>query len=288
MIKRINRSIRRGGGLLLLAFTLNICVADDLDRLGMPVFYGEKNEGYGLVIYEYQAKTEAEMQKKNEIEHEIEFLAYLRPSEDDDVIGFRTKLQPRAAKTSDGEDIYAGDGKGKKNEYSAMLARPEYRDRKSNPLEMAYVELAECLLDGPGAFVDELELDALAIVAEDREMEDFPAVVADRFVDVGHGIEIQVTAMEVKAKGLMTVILDVKRSGGKGSTIVDSLYALNKDGDVIGGGRWINELDIFAKNCKYEMALLLENEVTAAAFRVVLATEYEIVPVPIVVQKLYQ
>ena len=126
--------------------------------------------------------------------------------------------------------------------HTAVIARPDFQDRKGKPIEMAYVELSQCELDAPGAHVEDLELNAFAVVAEDRESEEFPAVVADRFQDVGHNVAIQVTSMEVKAKGLMIVKLDVKRSGGKSDTIVDSLYALNEDGDVIGGGPWINEL----------------------------------------------
>ena len=188
----------------------------------------------------------------------------------------------------DGDDIYAGKGKGKREEYSAVIPQPGFQDRKGKLMEMAYIELAQCELDEPGAYVDELELNALAVVCKKRVSEEFPAVVADRFLELGHNISIQVTAMEVKAEGVMTVKLDVKRSGGKRDTIVDELFALNEDGDVIGGGRWINELDIFAKHCEYEMELRLDDEVTISNFKVVLATRYEIVEVPIVVEELYK
>ena len=254
----------------------------------MPVFFGDEDDGYGLVVFEYEASTDAKLLRKKDIKHEIEFKALLRPSEDDDVIGFRTALAPKEALNEDGDNIIADEGKGRRDLHSAVYPRQDYPDRKGRPIDMAYVELTPCELDQPAAFVEELEVHALAVVAEERESEKFPAVVADRFLDVGHNVAIQVTAMEVKAEGVMTVKLDVKRSGGKRDTIVDSLYALNEDGDVIGGGRWINELDIFAKHCEYEMLLILEDEVTITNFQVVLATEYEIVSVPIVIEKLYQ
>ena len=281
-------------GLLLFAVSTLLCLvspvslADELEKLGMPVFFGEEDEDYGLVVLEYDASTNAKFQRKKEIKHEIEFKALLRPNEDDDVIGFRTALEPKEALTEDGDDILADEGKGRRDLHSAVYPRQDYPDRKGKPMNLANVELTPCELDQPGAYVEELEVHALAVIAEERESEEFPAVVADRFLDVGHNVSIQVTAMEVKARGVMTVKLDVKRSGGKRDTIVDSLYALNEDGDVIGGGRWVNELDIFAKHCEYEMLLILDDEVTITNFQVVLATEYEIVPVPIVIEKLYQ
>ena len=281
-------------GLFLFAAFAVLCLvppalfADELEKLGMPVFFGEDDDGYGLAVFEYEASTDANLLRKKDIKHEIELKALLRPSEDDDVIGFRTALEPKKAENEDGDNIIADPGKGRRDLHSAVYPRQDYPDRKGKPIEMAYVELTPCELEQPAAYIEELEVHALAVVAEERETEEFPAVVADRFFDVGHNVSIQVTAMEVKAKGVMTVKLDVKRSGGKRDTIVDSLYALNEDGDVIGGGRWINELDIFAKHCEYEMLLILQDEVTITNFQVVLATEYEIVPVPIVIEKLYQ
>ncbi|MEO0475537.1 MAG: hypothetical protein AAF085_06150 [Planctomycetota bacterium] len=287
------RPIKRG--LLLFAASLLLCSfvgptwADkDLEQLGMPVFYGEDDEEYGLIVTEYQASTEAKLVRKKDVTHEIELLGYIRPSEDDDIIGFSTTLEPKKALTEDGDDILAGQGRSGREEYSAVVPRLDFTNRKGKPLEMAFVEINQCELDQPGAYIEELEVQAVSIVAKDREEEEFPAVVADRFLDVGHNVAIQVTAMEVKGRGVMTVKLDVKRSGGKRDTIVDALYALNEDGDVIGGGRWINELDIFAKHCEYEMLLLLEDEVTISNFKVVLATKYELEPVPIVIEKLYQ
>lgn len=267
---------------------LSAALADDLEKSGMPTFFGEDDDGYGLVIYEYDARTEASFKNKREIEHEIKFLGYLRPSKADDVIGFRTRLQPIKALNKKGEDVFAGEGKGRRDLHSAVIPNSEISDRKGKPIEMAYVELSQCELDQPGANVESLELHALAVVGKKRASKEFSAVVADQFIDVGHNVSIQVTAMEIKTQGLMTVKLDVKRAGGKREAIVDSLYALNHDGDVIGGGRWINQLDIFDKDCEYEMLLLLDDEVTITNFRVVLATQYEIVEVPIVVEKLYQ
>jgi hypothetical protein len=262
--------------------------ADELQKLGLPAFFGDEDDGYGIVIHKYTANSKGEYGKKQEIEHEIEFEGLIRPSDDDDIIGFRSTLRTVEARDEDGDDLYAGDERRKREKYSAVIPRPQYTSRRGGSMQMAFIELKECMLDKPGAFVDELELHALAIKAKDRESEVFPAVVADRFLDVGHNIAIQVTAMEVKAEGVMNVTLDVQRGGGKGDTIVDSLYALNEDGDVIGGGRWINELDIFAKECEYEMVLLLEGEVTISKFKVVLATKYEIVPVPFIIENLYQ
>lgn len=287
------RPIKRG--LLLFAACMLLCSfvgpawADkDLEQLGMPVFYGEDDEEYGLIVTEYQASTEAKLVRKKDVTHEIELLGYIRPSEDDDIIGFSTTLEPKKALTADGDDILARQGRSGREEYSAVVPRLDFTNRKGKPLEMAFVEINQCELDQPGAYIEELKVQAVSIVAKDREEEEFPAVVADRFLDVGHNVAIQVTAMEVKGRGVMTVKLDVQRSGGKRDTIVDALYALNEDGDVIGGGRWINELDIFAKHCEYEMLLILEDEVTITNFKVVLATKYELEPVPIVIEKLYQ
>ncbi len=263
-----------------------LIAADDLDDLDLPTF--RDRDGYALAVTEYESASEADLLDDDPPEHTLGLTGVLQAPEDVDVLCFRTTLLADAAENEDGDDLLLQGRNRKAEEYAAVLPHKELTGRRGEPLQLAEAELASVELDRPAYEVEMLELQASAVVVEERESEELPAIVADRFIDIGHGTKARVKSMEIGKRGIMTVKLDIERSGGTTGPVIDSLYALNADGDAIGGGRWTNELDLFADGYEVELAFALNAERKIDALRIVLATEYEVVPVKFEVEGLFQ
>ena len=200
-----------------------LVASDALEKLDVPVFYDE-DEDYGLAIIEYKSTTSAKLIKGDGRAYEVEFDAFILAPEKADVIGFRSEMLARSAKDDRRKELLIPDRKRKADEYVAVLAHPDYTDRRRDPLMLAKIELPTAELKRPGYEVDELEVEAYAVVVEDRESEEIDAIVDDQFVDLGNDMRVRVTAIEIKGrKGVMSIKLDVKRKAGDRGAVIDSI-----------------------------------------------------------------
>lgn len=273
------------GSSVLLADLLTPARADDLDRLKLPIV---RSDDYALAITAYSANSEADLIKGRATEHSLSLDGLLYAEEDEDVLCFQTRLVAKSA-LDDRDEELLDFKRGKKDQnYAAVLPNADFPGRGGKPIPLTGVELADIDLQAPAYKVETLILEATAVVIKEREDEELSAEVADRFVDLGHDIQVQVTAKEVDAKGMMTIKLDLRRARGDKGALVDSLYALNSRGKVIGGGRWTNELDLFAGAYEVEMVFPLNQERTVDKLRLVLATEYEVQKVQFEIEELFQ
>lgn len=264
-------------------------VADDLKALKVPVY--RDRAGYGLAVTEYSLQTQAELIDGEAPEHTLELSGLLQPPDKADVLCFSTTLLAESAEDARGKDLLLPQRRrgNKDQQFKALLPSSEYRTRRGEPLLLSPVTLDSIELDQAGYRVEELTVVATAVVVEDRESEEIDAEVSGEFIDIGHDMQVRVSSKEVDKKGEMTVKLNVKRSGDKRSPVIDSLYALNKKGKPIGGGRWTNELDLFAKGYEVELIFpLTGDENSVDQLRIVLATEYEIEDIELVIEELFQ
>lgn len=281
--------IRNFSLLMLVLLALCLCPplrADELEDEGLPVF--RDKAGYTLAVTEYESASEVKLLGKETPKYTLTITGLLREPEDADVLCFRTTLTPRSAKNDKGDELLVPQRKREQAEYAAVLPHEKLKDRRGDAILVAESELSSVELSRPAYEVDEMDIEANAILVRDRVSEEVPAIVADSYHDIGHDTQVKVKAMEVDKKGVMTVNLDIKRSAGDRAAIIDSVYALNADGDVIGGGRWTNELDLFASGYTVEMVFPLNNERKLDKLRVVLATRYEQVPIRLTLEKFFQ
>ncbi|MFN3168356.1 MAG: hypothetical protein ACE37H_14960 [Phycisphaeraceae bacterium] len=271
---------------LCCVFVLPLYAEDDIDRLGLPVI--ETRGGFTLSVIEYEASTQHDLLDDDPAEHSVSLTGWLRAPGDKDVLCFATTLLAVSAEDDEGDELIVPKRKRAKEEYAAVLPSAKVNDREGEPIRLAEAELDPVDLRRPGYEIEELVVEARAVVMKETETAEMKAVVADRFIDVGHAHQVQVASMEVDKRGLMTVKLNVRRTGGTRGPVIESLYALNDRDAVIGGGRWTNELDLFANNYEVEMQFPLNEDKTAAKLRVVFATEYEIETIKFTIKKLYQ
>lgn len=261
-------------------------LADELEKAGLPVY--RNADGFTLAVTEYQATTEADFLKNDPPEYEVELSALLRPAEDMDVLCFQTEMQAASAEGDRGKELLLPSRKRRGADFAAVLPHAEFKDRRGRPIPMVESELKGVELRRPAYEIETMTIAVNAVFVEQRESEAVPAIVADRFVDIGHDTEVKVTAMEVDDKGVMKVSLNVRRAAGARSAVIDSVFALDDDGDAVGGGRWTNELDLFADSYDMELEFPLQGKPTIDKLRVVLATKYAVEPVRFEVEGLFQ
>jgi hypothetical protein len=262
--------------------------ADDLKGLNLPVY--RDRAGYGLAVTEYSLQTDAEFLNDDDPEHTLELAGLLQSPEKEDVLCFSTTLAVKEVEDARGRDLLRpGRKRNQSKKFMALVPSMKYKDRRGDPLYLCESELESISLDRPGTEVDKLVVVATAIIVKDRETKEISADVADRFNDVGFGTSVQVSSIEVDKKSEMTVSLSVKHTGNKDLPVIDSVYALDKRGKRMGGGRWSNELELFGKRYEVELVFpLIGDEKSIDQFQIVLATEYEIEKIELTIEDLFQ
>ncbi|MBX2851946.1 MAG: hypothetical protein KTR15_09400 [Phycisphaeraceae bacterium] len=263
-------------------------LADDLKGLKVPVY--RDRDGYGLAVTEYSLQTEAELLDDEAPEHTLELAGLLQPPGKADVLCFSTTVVAKSVEDARGRDLMLPQRKrNNAKKFRALVPSLKFKDRRGDPLYLCESELESISLDRPGTEVDKLVVVATAVIVKDRETEEISADVADRYNDVGFGTSVQVSAIEVDKKSEMTVRLNVKHTGNKDLPVVDSVYALDKRGKPMGGGRWSNELELFGKRYEVELVFPLRgDEKSIDKFQIVLATEYDIEQVELTIEGLFQ
>ena len=260
--------------------------AAELDDEVMPVF--QNDDDYTLVVTNYKATSEADLLKGDAPEYEFEIKTLLNAPKDVDVLCFQTEMQVKSAQGDRGKDLLVAKRGKQGKEYAAVLPRFPFEDKRGKPLSFSPSELKGAELRRPAYEVKRFTVEVNAVLVEKRESKEVPAIVADRLIDIGHDTEVQVTAMEVSQKGVMKVNMKVRRPPGTRAALVDSVFALDDDGDVVGGGRWTNELELFDRDYDVELEFELKGKPTIEKLRVVLATKYELKPIQIEVEGLFQ
>jgi len=271
---------------LLTLLAAPAALADDLDDQGLPVV--RNRAGYALAVTEYSTATDASFQNNEPAEHTLSLEALVRPEEDADVLCFATTLVATSARGDRRKELLLPGRAERGKEFKAVLPMPAYKTRRGEPIALSAAELSKVELSRPAYEVRTLTCEIDAVLVERRDSETVPAIVADRYIELGHDTRVKVAAMEVNNKGIMTIKMNVKRPPGRRGAVVDSVYALDDDGDAVGGGRWQNELDLFADAYDVELEFPLEGKPTIPSLRIVLATEYEVKPVRFEIEGLFQ
>ena len=267
---------------------LHLATANDLEDSDLPVFEDEGGDGYFIAITGYDTSSRAEFDDRDPFKHTASLDVVLQAPDGEDVLCFATKIKAVSAKNEDNDDLKERDRRRSRGntEFKAALPSEKYEGRRGKPLNIAEAEMPEITLSRPAYEIEELVLEATAVVVEKRESTEIPAEVADRFIDIGNDTSVKVTLMKVD-RGKMRVELDLKRPEGDKAAVLDAVYALNDRGRIVGGGKWINELDIFDKDydCNLEFEFLGDDSIES--LRVVLATKYKVVPVRFEVEELF-
>jgi hypothetical protein len=265
---------------------LSAAWADDLEGLKLPAY--RNDDGYGLGVTEYSFETNADLLEGESPEHSIELSGLLQAPDKEDALCFSSTLIVKSVEDARGRDIMRPQRKKRKDlKFNALIPSLEYKDRRGEPLQLCETELDAVELNRPGSEVAEMVVVATTVVVKQRTTEEIDAEVSDRYYDIGLGSSIQVSSMEIGKKSEMTVKLKIKHTGNKDIPVIDSVIALDSRGKPLGGGRWTNELELFAKSYDVELKFPLKGQ-DVAKFQVILATEYDIEQVELTIEDLFQ
>ena len=262
-------------------------IADDLEDQGLPVF--RNRGGFALAVSEYEAKTEASFLKGKKAEYTLSIEGLLQAPKDVDVLCFATKMTAQSAIGDRRKNLLVPQRKKSAiKDFKAVLPMQDFKTRRSEPMPLSKSELSKVELDRPAYEIETLEVEVAAVVVEKRTSEEVPAIVADRYIDIGNDTEVKITGKEISDKRVMTVTLNVKRAAGTRSAIIDSVIALDEDGKEVGGGRWQNDLDLFSRGYDVEVEFPLKGKESIESLRIVLATKYEVQRVRLEIEGLFQ
>lgn len=249
-------------------------------------------DGHAIYITEYEATTSADLLKKSETEHEVSFECLLSPGKEvDEVLCFASEVQAVSALSDDGKELIIRDRKpssSRKQKFSSVQALPEIgMISRDQPMMLAVAEMDDIKLSRPGYEIDQLVVEVDTVKVLERKTVRLDAAVEDRFIDVGYGIRVRITKMEVR-KGVMDIELDLQRAGGDRGAVIDEATALDGSGKSMGGGRWVNELDLFADKYDVELEIQLNGAATVDQIQFTLATEHETVRSRFEIETLFQ
>jgi hypothetical protein len=119
-------------------------------------------------------------------------------------------------------------------------------------------------------------LDTEIVVASKREEGKLPAVVMEDFKDIGQGVSVRITKLEMSAGRMLTVTLDYKRANATTtSPFMEKVFVLDPDGKDIGGGRWTEGDGPFGKTGVFTGKFKLAGTQTHQSFRFEIVTQSE-------------
>lgn len=262
-----------------LAATLTLAVGLSVGFAGpddQPVF--EHEDGYIVTVLAYEANTEVDYEER-EATYEVEFTCRFEAPEDLDVVCLLEELEIAEAIDDERDDI---------NRPDQDRDRDDQRKYVAFNLGMAVVELKAKELTRPAYTVQRMTVITEAIVARERREFDLPAIVTDDPISTPYDTELRLSEMKIGRDHMAEVVIEFERETAPDSALPEAIYALDEDGNVLGGGRWNDAAEIFGAEGTFEAEFLVTDDADVAALRLVFLTEYEVVPLEIEMTGVFQ
>ncbi|MEM9414403.1 MAG: hypothetical protein AAGA29_02855 [Planctomycetota bacterium] len=239
----------------------------------------EQEDDYRITITEYEASTEIDYEA-GDVTHEVELRCRVVQPDRLDVVCLLEQLTVVEAIDDEGDDIYLP---------------PRRRRGGSGDLEyIAFaegwveLELKAAELERPAYTVDRLGLVTEAVIAEDRGEFEMPAIVMDDELDTPFATTVRLSEMKIGQDHVAEIVIEFERETDPGRPLPEAIYALDEDGNVLGGGRWTEGSNIFAGEGTFEAEFLVADDADVTSLRLVFLTEYELVPMQFEVEEIFQ
>lgn len=138
-------------------------------------------------------------------------------------------------------------------------------------------ELAKTQLVAPVWTARSMDVEAVLLVALKRGEHPIPAAVMEEPMVVG-GIELRVDRLTMSADRRLQVSMHYNRGAdGPGPPFIEAVYAIDRDGVTLGGGRWTEGSPLKSKG-KLVFAFPLEQAQYHSGFRIIICSESEMRP----------
>lgn len=267
----------------IVIFTLLLMVSS-LSLAGMPSF---TSEGLIFDIHEFSAETDlvyfqpGAKKQKPKREQSVEIKGAVRiDGKGLDVIGFTKDLKAVRATGAEGASILKpGKPSNKKpwdEDYSAMSSVG------------AEVELKDVELVGNPYTLEEVVIMGQALIAKQRSPKILDAIVEEDKTGIIAGVNLRLSSMKISSKREVEIEILYDRPKGFGGPILEAVYAIDADGNTLGGGRWDKAEGVFAASIKFKSKFPIASRAKIDRLKLVFVTVYERKPYAFKVNRVFQ
>jgi hypothetical protein len=239
-----------------------------------PVF--EHEDGYRVTVMTYESRTEIDYEER-EATYEVEFTCRFEAPEDLDIVCLLEELEIVEAIDDERDDINLPDSD-----------RDDDRKYVAFQLGLAVVELKAKELTRPAYTVQRMTVLSEGIIARERREYDLPAIVTDDAIETPYDTMLRLSEMKIGRDHMAEVVIEYERETAPGSPLPEAIYAVDEDGNILGGGRWNDAAELFAAEGTFEAEFLVTDDADVAALRLVFLTEYEVVPIEVELTGVFQ
>jgi hypothetical protein len=141
---------------------------------------------------------------------------------------------------------------------------------------VAEVEVPQTKLTKSPHTLEEMELKATVVLAEERQEKLLPAVVMEQPAEIVPGIRLRVTGLELSAAREMTITAKCDRpKGGPSGPFVEQVWVLDENNEKIAGARW-TQGDPFGQAVTLTAKLTLTGHKVHKSLNFVACTKYSL------------
>jgi len=246
-----------------------------VQRGGLPSV--ENREDYTLAVLSYHADTEIDYDE-NEVEHSVEMGFRVTAPEGVDAVCVREFLVAVEAIDDEDDDILVIDRRRQNNE-------KQYVAFSEDEVEAS---LKTIQLSRPAFTLESLVLAAEVVVARDRDTFEMPAVVMDDARETGYDTAVRISEMKIGRDRTVDITIEYNRDTDDGAPLPEAVYALDDDGNILGGGRWEAGNNIFGGEGEFQAEFEVGNNADVATLRIVFLTDYDVVEMQFEITGVFQ
>jgi hypothetical protein len=152
----------------------------------------------------------------------------------------------------------------------------------------AEVEVPMTKLKRTAYLIQEMELKATVILAEERKDKTLPAVIMETPDQVVPGATVRITGLQLSPLRELTITVKCDRDrAGPAGPFVEQAWILDEDGGVIGGGRW-TQGDPFSKTGTLTAKFDLPKGKNHKSVKFVACTKYSRKPLAFTIKDVFQ
>lgn len=269
---------RRWTFLVVASCLAPVCLAPAVAGPDDPPEF-EQEEGYTLTVLTYRAGTDIDYDSA-EVTHEVELTCRVSAPDRLDVVCLRQVLTVVEAEDDEGDDIYLPPTRRGRGSTDA-----DYVAFEDGVVEL---ELKSAELSRSAFTIQRLVVETEAVIAEERDEFEMPAIVMDDDLETPFDTSVRISEMKIGRDHEANITIEFDRETEPGRPLPEAVYALDEDGNVLGGGRWTTGTDIFSGRGEFEAEFLVADDADVTTLRLVFLTEYALEPVTFEVVEIFQ
>jgi hypothetical protein len=257
-----------------------------------PAFEAEE---YTLTFQQMDNRSKVDLAERGTKEHSVKLDGKLTAPKDEDAVAVTKELTVSAIVDDEKNTMLlpkitsktasAGGGSTPKG-----LQEYQMNTYTAFPLQngSAEVEVPTTKIKRSPYMIQEMELKATVILAEERTDKVMPAVIMETPDHVVPGLGLRITTLQLSPTFELTIVVKCDRGrGGPAGPFVEQAWVLDENNEVIGGGRW-TQGDPFGKSGTLTIKINLPKGKNHKSIKFVTCTKYSRKPLTFTVKDIFQ